>query len=332
MRWWSILMLAGAPASASAESGPEAGGLEWRWEEGETRRWLMETEVNLPTYMWLAADRTKEARIRAFQVSAVVECQVEVARPRMNELSCAFTDIALRAAAITGDAGKGLVGPIVEEMAQKAFTAKLQVFQRHDGAMTHMDLDEIQKKDTNRKTQRMDENLRLILARAVSGLELRMPSSGVAPDRLWAEYDATLMLAPSVAGSNAGVEIVHHIVEERADGTVVIETAGRGTVTSVELASNTLNTEMTGLAVFDAKRGMLTERIWSINGTPTAGSSMAEGYSGIPYVQVGRLRELAPGEMPDLGVTGEAALPGADVPSLQRWAPLGAKAGLVVPE
>ena len=332
MRWLSLLLVSVSPSFAAADSSPESGALEWKWEEGVTRRWLMETEVNLPQFMWLSADRTYEARVRAFQVSAVVECQLAGVQARSNELACTFTDIAIRAAAITGDAGKGLLDPILSELAQKAFTSKLQVIQRFDGDLTHIDLDDVQKRDTNRKTMRMDENLRLILVRAISGLELRMPKGGASPDGLWAEYDATLMLAPSMAGSNAGVEIIHHVIERRADCAVVIETAGRGTVTSVELASNTLATEMSGITVFDTASGAMLERVWTVNGMPTASSSMAEGYAGIPYVQVGRLRALGPNEQVDVGLTGESALPGADIPSLQRWTPIGAKAGMVVPE
>ncbi|MBT3221172.1 MAG: hypothetical protein HN348_18985 [Proteobacteria bacterium] len=307
----------------------EAEGLEWSWEAQQHRRYYIETETQLPLFMWFVADRNKQARVAAFQVRTVLDC---VATDPMGKkgwyLDCLVDDVGLRAASLQGDTG--LLPPILEEMDAKLTGATIKIRLKNDGRVVQMEMAD--QDQLNRRVSQMNENLRLVMARVVAGFDLQLPPKGVARDGAWAQYQNMLLQAPSTQGRTGASEVVHGI--SKAEGSKVsLASSGRGMISSgEETASGPLNmydTRYEGVALFDVESGMLKERIWTVIGEPTASSQIATGAAGILYGQRGVLQYLAPNEMVEVGETVETGLPGATVTALQQWVPLGEPAGSV---
>ena len=58
---------------------------------------------------------------------------------------------------------------------------------------------------------------------------------------------------------------------------------------------------------------------------PTASSAMADGTPGLPFIQRGLIRELAPGKTEAVGVSGEVERPGVTQGVHHLWQSIGAK-------
>jgi hypothetical protein len=327
------LWLAGALSAWAAESGQPAPalaaeGLVWRW-EGENRRFRVETEVVLPTYMWFLADQNRQARVAAWQVGAILDCDQAVPDGKKAwAIECGIVDVALRAAALPGDqAAPGrlsVLDPILAELDTKLTGARLQFSLRTDGRVTSVDVEGLQ--HTERRIGQMNENLRQVFARLIAGFDLELPKNGSAPSGVWSQRSSQLMAAPNQVGSLGGSETLHrvyHIVDPQ----VVIQSSGKGMIAPVSAAldapQNLYESRVESVAVFDPSKGLLTERIWTVEGTPTASSAIAEGGAGVSYYQHGRLNWIRPGEPdPSLGASEEVASPGQTATALHLWQPL----------
>jgi len=307
----ALLALGATERTARAIS---ADGLQWTWNEGETRRYYVDAEVQLPASMllWLLADRNKEARLVAFRTRSVLACSDEGRNSRRSrEVHCKIEDIAIMGATLRGD--RGLLQPILEEMDDKLTDSYLQLIVRNDGRITNVDLEGI--KTTERREGRMQETLRLIMARSVAGFDLQLPRKGLTEEGVWPQYQAMLFMAPSGHGTQGSAEIAHLIRTTKGDY-VIIESAGRAIVSpgTDSAARDFFQTTLDSVAVFDVQEGMLRERVWASTGTPTASSATAEGARGIEYIQRGKILYLADSmEPPDLGQTLEVGAPDSEV-------------------
>jgi hypothetical protein len=305
----------------------EARDFVWEWPEGRTHSWYLHTEVQLPSAMWFVADTNKQARVAAFQVEFVMTCRLEgAAGKRSLPLRCAVDDIAIRAAALPGDAG--VLPEILAEMDEKLSVAELQLVLRTDGRLRHVDLENVDKR--NRRISQMHENMRLVLVRALAGFDLRLPRSADLKAGAWPQYEAELMKLPSSIGTIGAMDLAHKN-RKRIGDLVPIDSSGRGMMSASGAGTSApdiyaINLEARG--VFDTKLGILRERRWTVLGMPTASSAMAEGGEGIPYGQRGFLSYIPPGQTPPtLGETMEVAPPGVTQTAIHPWTPLGRPAG-----
>lgn len=76
----------------------------------------------------------------------------------------------------------------------------------------------------------------------------------------------------------------------------------------------------TGVSVFDRSTGIMSERVWAVQGDPTASS--AGGTQTAPFRNVGRIQLLGASESPNVGPTGQIAPPGQAIEGLGTWRPL----------
>lgn len=76
-----------------------------------------------------------------------------------------------------------------------------------------------------------------------------------------------------------------------------------------------------GVAVFERTTGIMSERIWTVQGVATA-SSGGGGNRLAPYHTVGRIRLLSKDERADVGPTYQVAPPQQTVEGLPNWKPL----------
>lgn len=319
-----VALAASLPGTVRAEAFQPSPieGLAWAWEPGNTRTWVIDNEVMLAAYLWVMADRVKEARLVAFHSRMVLTCaDTGEGSRKAYDLECRIDDFAISGASMEGD--RGLLQPILEEMDAKVTGAMLQVVLRRDGRIVSVDLEEVSA--ANRRESRMHETIRIVFARALAGFDLQLPPGGSSPEGVWGQYQNQLFGAPSDRGSQGSGEVAH-LVREIDEGWAILDSAGKGMVVPGNdsgLARDFFESRLDAVAVFDLDQKMLRERVWTVLGKPTASSAIAEGGRGVDYLQMGKIRYLPEGaERPDLGATIEVLPPeGAVESSVRDWAP-----------
>lgn len=77
----------------------------------------------------------------------------------------------------------------------------------------------------------------------------------------------------------------------------------------------TYDTDLIGVSIFDQDEGFMTERVWALEGKPTASA----GLNTRRYWHAGRITMLGETEKPDLGPTAVVSPRGAGVPGVIPW-------------
>ncbi len=305
----SIGLLSAAPADAAE---PE---LTWDWSQDQ--RYYLETEVRLPLLMWFFKRYNEQARVAAFQVRMVADCEPVYEGKRRAEVWCTLEDVGLKASGLPQE--QGLLQPILEELDERLTGTAVQLIVRDDGRLANIDLEGLDRRQ--QRVGRMNENLRLIVSRAFAGLDLPLPPvHDGALDRQWVQTDSWILRAPVATGNLGTADVVHEIVRDGSRA-IVIDTVGRGMIVPSG-GTNRYDVVLDGRTTFDRVEGRMLDRSWNMVGAPTPSSAIAEGTAGYPYLQVGRIVHLTEGETMDVGPTEE--LEPLDGPSaLQQWRVLG---------
>lgn len=296
--------------------------LAWRWDAGRHHRFYVDTEVQLPVFMWFITDYNQQARVVAFQVRTVLDCSASGRdRPHAHEVRCRVDDISLRASALAGDVG--LLTPILDEMDEKLSGATLELVFHDDGRLLNVGLDGLAQR--NRRSNAMRENMRLMMGRVAAGLDVRLPRGPVADGDVWTHRSGWQLQLPSSQGTRGFTRLTHQATP--SDDGVLIRTSGGGTIAPGEM-ENLYKMTYTGAVVFSPERGSIVARRWEASGGPTPSSWAAEGSPGIPYVHRGAVVLLDLDASVDVGVSEEVLSPGGPVNALQSWMYLGEPAGV----
>ncbi|MCO4743559.1 MAG: hypothetical protein KC912_02140 [Proteobacteria bacterium] len=272
------LCVAMAPAEAAVTDLPAFG---WDWEAGHV--YFLEASVaGVP--IALSKDQNRDVVVQGFTIQLALKCgSPERESKRQYEVRCDVQDFALQAKPRPSDAGR--TQDVLEEMDDKISGAWLQMRFHDNGSLVNFQLEGL--KTHNRKENRMAENMRLILHRAVAGLDLRLPTRPI--DRefgVWGQYESVITMYPSGTGTAGAAEMVH-LVKQRVGDSIAIETAGRAAI-SPSGGNDTFDTRIESRTVFNIDDGYMVERIWVAEGWATAGSASAEAGQR-PYAQAGRL-------------------------------------------
>jgi len=275
--------------------------------------------------MWFVSDINKQVRVLAYQTTLVANCnEAETVSKRAFEVRCTISDVSIRAASSKSERNK--LGPILEEMTAKMKGAIVTLRIKTNGRLTQVSFRETHSTRSNRRINQMRENLRLILHRAFSGLDLELPKNGETEEGYWIQFDSALMMAPSNVGTRGASEIIHRVESQEGD-IVKIQTSGEGTLTPGERGNNFYAAKVEGHALFDRSSGVLVERGWMCAGQPTASSAIAQAGVGLPYIQRGFLKRLDLDAVVSVGASGEA-MPNMEQPGLiGTWGTIGAPAG-----
>ncbi len=309
-------LVSGTAVAADAE-------MQWSWGEGVHHRYYIESELHLPVPIMLVAELNTEARMVAVQTQLVLDCSQAREARKEWDLVCDINDISLIGAGMTGDQGN--LGEVLAEIDERLTNAHLQVTLKQDGRVTSADLEGIDRR--NRRLSQNAEHLRLLLVRALSGLDFRFANNAEDEAVGWPQFDGQLMKVPYSRGSQGTAQMVHR-VRRKEGANWVIDTEGRGIAAPASSQSsgvtNTYVMEMTAVGRFDVEQGIWTQRKWTVIGEPTAGSAVNAGFNGASYLQAGSVVYLPQGEAaPTLNASGQSNAPGVDGPSsIQQWVPI----------
>lgn len=287
-----------APIQAAATEG-----IEWKWEDGQARRYLVRTQVDLPAPIPLNAEMNKELRITAFILSMDLRCEKERDLGKKAwELRCDIADLALSATAVPGDAGR--LEPVLAEFESNFKAGSFQLQFAKNGALRDIGLEDVPVVN-NRRTNEIQEIMRLMAIRGLSAFDINLPKNG--DDKgsgQWAQRQTLAFLIPWRDMNYASASLVH-TVSGINENKVSFNTQGSGITNSGEINGRPLwvfDMAYSGSAVFDKAAGEMLEVQYMVDGRPS--SSSISGTSA-PYIQATVLQLIDPDRELDFGESEE---------------------------
>lgn len=278
---WTFLAAAHAVTAPGVAEGP--------WDT--PHRYFVQSTVQLPLFMWFATPFNHQARTTAFDLRMVLACAGgEENTRRTREVLCRIEDLGLSAAGMEQE--EGLLQPILTELDDILTGTDLQL-QVRGTDVVNVDLEVYRR---NNRVGRLNENMRLVLSRAVAGLDVGNPPADA---EAWPEYGSMLPWMPAANGTTGHTEIVYKVVEDRAS-TRSIVFGGEGVVQPGD-GANRYDIRVSGDLLTDAHNGRVLDRTWLVVGTPTPSSAITQGYAGYPYLQQGRVVALGDDQPWDVG-------------------------------
>jgi hypothetical protein len=272
----------------AAESSPTPGPFD------APSRYFLQSTVQLPLFMWFGTPFNQQARVTAFDLRMVLACDAGVPNTKRSlEVRCTLEDLGLSASGMEQE--RGLLQPILTELDEILTGSHLQL-QVRDNQVLNVGLDVYRR---NNRVGRLNENMRLVLSRAIAGLDFAGPPAGGEELASWPEYGSMLAWIPAPNGTAGMSELVYRPVEE-TPATQTLVYGGSGLMIPGD-STNRYEARISGDLVLDRKTGRLLDRTWLVVATPTPSSGITEGYAGYPYLQQGRLVGLREGQSWDVG-------------------------------
>jgi hypothetical protein len=290
-----------------------------RWDD---TWWYVETEIKMPYPVDFQASENHQFRSNAFQIRAVYHCEKTFPMGRKrHEVNCTIDNVGIKAMAL--ELNNKHVQSILEELDAKLSGAKLELQVSADGRVDNIGIEGVPTR--NRRESQILEMLRSILARSIAGFHMRLRKINPLNRGQWVEYDTPLMRMPSFT-SSMGASLLVHQLDVYQDQRVV-QSVGRGTITTEDWGVNNFISDFNGVSIYETQNAIMTERVWSLVGTPSASSYVSVFDEPPGYANRGRLRMITPDEYHTVGRTEHVVMPEQNTPKknpngLPEWVSL----------
>ncbi|MCB9677783.1 MAG: hypothetical protein H6737_21955 [Alphaproteobacteria bacterium] len=327
-----------------------------RWKD---TRWLIATEVVIPTGMVFARTDNQGFRTFAWQIKAVIACDQDYKLGGKHiEVLCEIEDVAIQATSYNRfkrEKDKQLVQEVLDELDHKLTNAKVQLQVSDRGSVTNVDLEGLPRK--NQREGLINETLRQVTARMMYPFHMKLPKSGVKEGN-WPEFDSELMSMPSLDGVRGFTTIVHWMNFYK--GYLLVQDIGSGVVEVTSLPSRIegLNegvdgggsaskdvgagtgadapTLFSGLGLDEEPAIVVTTWKLHMDGVSIynvdngimeervwsmSGTPTASNESLLKYWYSGRIQLLGADDDIDIGPTQQISYPGLEVEGLPVWLP-----------
>ena len=235
-----------------------------RW---DGTRWFIETETVLPYTLSLNADENRSVRTQGYQLRAVLACEKDWKLGKLKfEVTCTIESLGMQSAHTYRSQDKRALENhelILKEIDQKLTGASVQLQVLSDGRVDNIDLEGLPQ--GNRRINRMQETLRTVLGRLMSGFHLKLRKHNQLHEGKWVEFNSTLLSMPGPQGMTPShtSHLVHYL--NRFEGQTLVQTIGKGMV-SVPALSDTMGdraasnskvyqTDLIGVSIFDYDEG-----------------------------------------------------------------------------
>jgi hypothetical protein len=218
--------------ASAASAAPPA----YKWTNGETVRYYLDTEIYWARSIAAAARRNVDTRIRDLHLRAEAECKVAL-MGKSAELECTFSWLTLTADS-DGDQAK-LVSEVMADWTAFAAPARVVLTLAPDGKLREFDVNKLP--DTNKREQDLSEQMRAFLHAAFAPLDVNLTTDDKDWVRGWSRKDVGAHLQLPVADSTAGAGTVTLKHADDRLGLTHISLEGRGTVApggAVEQSAN----------------------------------------------------------------------------------------------
>ena len=300
-RWLAATVLGCtlAPTALAVE------GLEWNW-EGQERRYLLRTDVQLPEVMWVNSEVGRESRVVGFALDVVTTCVgTEPAGRKGYNVTCTLEDLTI--IFDESPSAPGVLAPFAQEL-DGLYTGKpVELVVKNDGRITSFEVQGLD--ETNRRINQVHQPFREMLRRAFATLEVRLPRRGSDGGAgTWREVGTMAMQLPSTTGTMGRANVVW-TVDSAEDGMVSMSSAAEGIIGTGEMINdrpkNQYNMQMTGLGVFDVGQHALVRQAYVVTGLNTASSQLGEQGSNVGYRQRSEAKLIPAAARVELPESGE---------------------------
>jgi hypothetical protein len=310
---WSLLVvpagLKAEEAAAPTEKTEEVFVFADKFARWDRTRWYAEMQIGYPMPARMIATENFEVRATALQLRSQFVCEKTWRRGKRGyEVLCDIEDVSIRAT--TFEREPNSPDKIFQEMDDKATAAQLRLYVTDDGRVTNIDLDGIPA--GLEREQVVRENLRQLYMRLMAGFNLKMPKATQMYENQWVEYGSTLFVLPGMQSQSGGY-IVHQVNPYK--GHLVVQSIGDALISDGrEDRPSYYSVHLDSVSIYRPEDGIMTERAYVVQGMTTAGSPIADGFSGGRYFHSGRVQMLGEKEKVDCGFTGWVTAP--EVPAV----------------
>lgn len=315
-----------------------------RWDH---TRWYAEMQIGFPLPYPMYAEQNWETRLVALQVRSVLSCEKTWRRGnRSFEVICDIEDISLRG--VSYEDGSTHATDVLQDIDRKLTDTSLQLYVSDNGRVDNLDLAGFPGNNDREKAIR--ESTRQIMRRLMASFHMRLPRTSAMTEGQWMEYESPIFLLPtpvfwSPTGSNTdgpsvipgggssgtstgitsmgGGYLLHQLDKYR--GKLVVQSKGVATVSDgQDDQPNYYSVNFDGVSIYDPDSGIMTERVYALQGQTTASSATANGFAGGLYFHAGRIQMLNPTDKVPVGFTGQVVPEAlaAKHPELPRWKPI----------
>jgi hypothetical protein len=316
-----------------------------RW---DGTRWFIKTEVGLALPLPFVSKDGYEFWADAIQIRTILACDKDWQQGKKHmQVHCTIEDFGLQASDASdrdtkaeihhaekrGDkreaAGLSRVPEdkqthrdkaqaYLEEVDKKLTGASVQLQVDDNGRVTAIDLEGLE--EDNDREQDIADTLTLIMARVAVGFDMKLQKWHTLEEGFWTETTSKLMGMPIKGGVSMGTSLLIHRLS-KIEGHLVVESRGKGVISYRDgentQADNDWLTSFAGVSVYSEDDGYMTERVWVLKGTPTAGAWIDQ-----PYWHAGRIVQLQADQKPDVGKTQLVTLPCCTQEGVAPWEPL----------
>ncbi len=243
--------------------------LAYRWQPGEPLRYRIQFGLNTAEPMWFVSGENLEARARQVAFGLELTCVPEPPKRRRQDWTCAIDKAELVGGGLAGDEEK--IARIFDEYVRLYEQATIQVEWTPTGRVRTIDLEGVPK--TTEREQARHEYMRMLVAKAFSGLELELPGEEA---ESWKQRGSPLAFRlPTRFGTSGGVRLKHRVAN-REGSTVAITSEGEATVTTGAALENgsddAVSMKLAGAALLDVEAGRLLRNDVRVQGVYTASS------------------------------------------------------------
>ena len=250
-------------------------GLAWTWSTEQPVKYSLEVLVEAPRGQLWAAENNAVARTTRSMVRLDVSCSAERAGKSDWSVDCGIDSVKFSGRALPGeeDALKRILTQNEAHLQGKSVRLRMG----SDGRVKKLDLVGIDTK--NRYLAVVFEQVRWMLRRAFTPMDLKLPKNGDDKDKKWRQRGSPLVFELAGGQGTAGGVALKHEVSASSDGTARIVSKGRASVAegpSLEAGTNSmLRIKAEGAAQFNTELGILD---WAQIGTVADyGTSNFEG-------------------------------------------------------
>jgi hypothetical protein len=223
----AALALFGTTTVASAARGKPTGPVGHPWPAGVKLPYRAQMWLATPNGMRLYAFNDLDARMTEMTVAVNMVCEAELPTERYQAMLCQIK--AVEMAGTTGGFGEDKkLRDIFKEYSVDLSMATLQLEWSLDRRMRTFDLEDVSK--ANSRAAEKQESMRLLLAQALSGLELPLPDGKLTAAQTWVTKGSPVaMRLPAPGGTAGGVKVAHEVLKVEGD-IATVRTAGSGTL------------------------------------------------------------------------------------------------------
>ena len=280
-----------------------------RFQRWDGTRWFVASETTLPAPVTIHNFNSQSMRIIAYQMHVLLRCEKDWRiTARRWEVLCAIEDLSIQVVPWRSDAQRLEHNQaLIDAWRTRLVGSMIQLQVKSNGRVDNVDLEGI--KNTNRRDARAIEQMRQLLLQSMAGFDMKLRRNNFLNTGQWVEYRSPLLSLPGSDQPSLGSALIVHQLD-RYRGHLLVQTVGEGTYTHQITTAHSIlplnyRLELDGVALYSEANGYMTDRVWSVSGTPSASQ-----FSSAPYFSAGRIQQLGDQQFARVGPSQQVKLAG----------------------